>query len=297
MGNIVIPSYTHGQILFGFGIFAVFTTAVFYNTRMMIAYRLNPPNWNAMYLRLISRKWNPRDAVDIMVILMGCLLVTYAFIGDMLETGMMTKDDVPFTAIIAQNLLIYIPVLVCVIYQAIRNKSNANDAFGITFQQMPGDIWKGIKYYFAMIPAVFISVIFMVLISEQTGMKLEEQEIITTFRQTNDVWLKNAIIGSAIISAPIMEEILFRGMGLPIIARMSGGLTLPIILISTLFGSIHASLSGLLPLTIVGIALALAYISSGSLLVPITMHMLFNSGSMFLLYLVKYLDIDKLKDF
>ena len=145
-----------------------------------------------------------------------------------------------------------------------------------------------------MIPAVFISMVFMVLIAEKTGMKLDEQEIITTFRQTNDVWLKNAIIGSAIISAPIMEEMLFRGIGLPIIARISGGLTLPIILISTLFGSIHASLSGLLPLTIVGIALALAYISSGSLLVPITMHVLFNSGSMCLLYLVQYLNLDKL---
>jgi membrane protease YdiL (CAAX protease family) len=79
----------------------------------------------------------------------------------------------------------------------------------------------------------------------------------------------------ALIAAPITEETFFRGFlfaGL----RKRWGLGAGAIASGLLFALLHFDLGSIIPFSLIGIVLALAYALSGSLWVSIATHFLFN---------------------
>lgn len=78
------------------------------------------------------------------------------------------------------------------------------------------------------------------------------------------------------VSAPVFEEVLYRGFLLPSLCRfMPLRMALP--LHALLFGLHHNALPSLLPLSVLGLLWGVLYIRSGNLLVPILVHALWNS--------------------
>jgi membrane protease YdiL (CAAX protease family) len=90
---------------------------------------------------------------------------------------------------------------------------------------------------------------------------------------------------TASIAAPIFEEAIFRGFLLSSLTRY-----VPVwgaILISSLIFSVaHLSLAEVLPLTTLGIVLGVVYTRSRNLLAPILLHSLWNSGTLFSLFIL-----------
>jgi membrane protease YdiL (CAAX protease family)/soluble cytochrome b562 len=90
---------------------------------------------------------------------------------------------------------------------------------------------------------------------------------------------------TAAIAAPFFEEVLFRGFLLPSLTRY-----LPvwgaILTSSLLFALAHLSLSEILPLTALGIVLGVVYTRSRSLLAPMLLHSLWNSGTLLSLFIL-----------
>lgn len=90
---------------------------------------------------------------------------------------------------------------------------------------------------------------------------------------------------TAAIAAPLFEEFLFRGFLLPSLTRyFSVGQA--ILLSSFLFAVAHLSLSEILPLTVLGIVLAVVYTRSRNLLAPMLLHSLWNSGTLISLFIL-----------
>ena len=83
----------------------------------------------------------------------------------------------------------------------------------------------------------------------------------------------------AVLLAPLAEEVLFRGMLLPMLLKLMRPWA-AILLVSLFFGAIHEHLAAFLPLSFFSIALCSAYLASGSIVVPVAMHMCFNALSM-----------------
>ena len=81
---------------------------------------------------------------------------------------------------------------------------------------------------------------------------------------------------TAALIAPLIEEFLFRGYFYPVLKRITGPAPAAIA-ISLFFGAIHYNAAGFPVLTVLALALTLAYEWSGSILVPIFMHACFNS--------------------
>ena len=81
---------------------------------------------------------------------------------------------------------------------------------------------------------------------------------------------------TAVILAPLFEEIIFRGALLPVLARRLGS-SWGVLLSALLFAMAHISLGELAPLTVLGIGLALVRLSSGRLLPSVLMHGLWNA--------------------
>jgi uncharacterized protein len=80
---------------------------------------------------------------------------------------------------------------------------------------------------------------------------------------------------TAVLGAPVVEESLFRGVAYRAL-RNRGHPWLALALSSILFGAIHLSAMSFVPLTVFGVAMALLYERTGSLLAPMITHSLFN---------------------
>ena len=124
--------------------------------------------------------------------------------------------------------------------------------------------------------AVFIgSVVSNFLLSTGEPKKEDLQEIVQTLMTNDDISLKIAIALSAIIFAPLIEEVIFRGYLYPVIKRFSHPI-FSCVITSLLFAVIHSNLEGLMPLFLLAIVLTIFYEISKSIWVPILMHACFN---------------------
>ena len=86
--------------------------------------------------------------------------------------------------------------------------------------------------------------------------------------------------------APFFEETVFRGVMLPLFVRRFG-LGAGVLLTSALFAGIHMNLQATAPLFVVAVGCSLAYVYTGSLWVPVTMHALFNGINLLFLLVLK----------
>ena len=135
--------------------------------------------------------------------------------------------------------------------------------------------------------AVFIgSVISSLLLSTREQKKENLQEIVQTLMANDDISLKIAIAVSAIIFAPLIEEVIFRGYIYPVIKRFSHPV-FSCVITSLLFAVIHSNIEGLMPLFLLAIVLTIFYEVSKSIWVPILMHACFNGVNTISILLIK----------
>ncbi|HEX8311948.1 MAG TPA: type II CAAX endopeptidase family protein [Chthoniobacteraceae bacterium] len=114
----------------------------------------------------------------------------------------------------------------------------------------------------------------------------QEQELVTLFRdvaKSADQAAVLKILLAGVIIAPLWEEFLFRGYFYGVFKRYIGG-TSSAVLTAALFAAFHANLTSLPSLFVLALCFTIAYEASGSLLVPIGMHALFNFSQLGFLY-------------
>lgn len=102
-----------------------------------------------------------------------------------------------------------------------------------------------------------------------------EQQPVETFRKFTDVSSILEFIFEAVILAPLVEELFFRGFLLTFLKNYTST-WLALVLSAGIFAFAHLNLAAALPLWFLGIALGLAYEHTGSLLLPIGIHACWN---------------------
>jgi CAAX protease family protein len=103
-----------------------------------------------------------------------------------------------------------------------------------------------------------------------------KQSIVEFFSGSRTLDQRIMIIVFAVAIAPVFEEFLFRFFIYGVIKRYFGCL-LGVILSALLFSAAHAHFPSFVPLFVLGSCLAVAYEWSGSILVSMTMHSIFNA--------------------
>jgi membrane protease YdiL (CAAX protease family) len=103
-----------------------------------------------------------------------------------------------------------------------------------------------------------------------------KQNIVEFFSGSRTIEQRILIIVFAVAVAPVVEEFLFRFFLYGVFKRYFGRLV-GIILSALLFAAAHTHFPSFVPLFVLGSCFAIAYEWSGSILVPMTMHSLFNS--------------------
>jgi hypothetical protein len=114
----------------------------------------------------------------------------------------------------------------------------------------------------------------------------EEQAIVSLFREGVAHHQYQAILQitfTAAVLAPLVEEFLFRGYFYPVLKRYFGA-SGSAVLTAVLFALLHANVASLAGLLLLALCFTVAYELTGSLLVPIGMHALFNSANLAILF-------------
>jgi CAAX protease family protein len=103
-----------------------------------------------------------------------------------------------------------------------------------------------------------------------------KQSIVEFFSGSRTIEERIVIIIFAVAIAPVVEEFVFRFFIYGVLKRYFG-ILLGVILSALLFAAAHAHFPSFVPLFVLGGCFAIAYEWSGSILVSMTMHSLFNS--------------------
>ena len=114
------------------------------------------------------------------------------------------------------------------------------------------------------------------------GEGLSKQEIIQLFNASQTLPQRIIIIVMAVGLAPMAEEFMFRFFLYGVLKRYFGRV-IGLIVNASLFAAVHTHLPSFGPLFVLGSCFTIAYEWSGSILVSMTMHALFNALTLTLL--------------
>jgi membrane protease YdiL (CAAX protease family) len=148
---------------------------------------------------------------------------------------------------------------------------------------------KAFPLFIMLLPVVWIAtLLWSSLLSglESAGLVEESapQELVTLFQGGGDLLPIIILVFMAIVVAPVVEEIIFRGC----IYRFLKSQTTVIgaqIISGSVFAMMHANLLSFVPLVFVGVLLARIYEKTGSLGVAIWFHAFFNAFSLSMLFI------------
>ena len=120
------------------------------------------------------------------------------------------------------------------------------------------------------------------VLKQLTGVDLKPQGLVESAAGITDPVAKLLMFVTLCIGAPVMEELIFRGLLFNVASRWFGPVYASVST-SLLFGVIHNNLLSFIPLTLLGLCFAEAYRRTRSLAVPMLMHAMFNCISFLVL--------------
>ena len=171
------------------------------------------------------------------------------------------------------NALVTIGMLLAVAGFLRLRRFDLNALGGFSKIGFPRTLVTGAVLMLAAYPLIFLA---DVITQRFVSKAPRKQEIVEMFNESGTLEQRALIIVLAITVAPLIEEFIFRFFLYGVLKRYFGR-CVGIIISSLLFGAVHAHLPSFGPLFVLGSCFAIAYEWSGSLLVSMTMHALFNA--------------------
>jgi uncharacterized protein len=163
--------------------------------------------------------------------------------------------------------------IVIVLSFLIARSQNPLYLFGLSGVGLRDNLKAAVWGLLAALPAVyFIHSLCLMLM----GASAEPQPLLQFLAENSNTRDKILLILTAVIVAPIAEELIFRGYIFGVLRRYTGRWW-AMAISALVFASIHAHIPSLAGLFTLAVALTLVYEGAGSLWAPIAMHSLFNA--------------------
>jgi hypothetical protein len=137
-------------------------------------------------------------------------------------------------------------------------------------------------FYLCATPHVLIFGLLAQGLLRAAGVTGEMQPVVQVLSSAQPLWLRVYLVVLGVAVAPVAEEVLFRGILMPLILRRLGPAP-AVLLVALFFALLHFNVFAFVPLFVIGIGFGLSYLMSGDLRVPVMMHALFNAVSFALL--------------
>jgi len=243
-----------------------------------------PPAWDRCVARIKARPWNWRAAGWVALILMCIQLLVAGVYRTLSVMGWSFGNEPESLHALVQGLVFYTASLV-ILALILRSRAwTWGQAFGLQAQGFVRRLGAGMAFYAGILPLFFFAAVLSRLVMLIIGYPVTIQDVMLIFMEPQSLGTMLGLLGLAMIVAPAAEEIMFRGILLPLLMKRLG--TGPAVILSALlFAMIHLHVPSFFPLFVLATGLALAYIYTGSLWVPIVMHALFNGINLAILLL------------
>lgn len=143
-----------------------------------------------------------------------------------------------------------------------------------------GDVGRGVMACLLAFPWVMVTGFVVDTLATRMGEKASRQH------QIFDIWnaepagmtpFKAVAFFSAVVAAPLAEELVFRGLLQRVLQQALGLPVVAIVLTSLAFASIHQPWTLQPPVFVLSLVLGWAYFRSGSIVVPMVAHAVFNA--------------------
>lgn len=151
--------------------------------------------------------------------------------------------------------------------------------FGLNVRTIPKDLLTGMVNLLSVWPLMLA----MILVTAHFGRlvwghdyEIQQHEELKQIAETSNVLLQILIAVQAVAIAPLLEEMLFRGLFQTMIRSLTGGPWAAIALGSVLFVVVHQDVAHWPTLYVLSLCFGYAYEKSGSLFRPIFIHAFFN---------------------
>ncbi len=215
-------------------------------------------------------------SVALLIPMSSVLLLKFAS-PQFMETATKASSEGSSVFTIISNIINQL-VFASIVVLFIVFRTNILEAFGLkraNWAKIAATVGVGmVAIYSSVLLISFIVTPLLHQINEGLEPQVAVQMIFDAKKNNPSLLIALAIM--ACVVAPICEEILFRGYLYSVLKRYSCRLFAAIIS-GLIFGIIHASLTSIAPLAVIGILLAVIYEFSGSLWAPIICHSIFNT--------------------
>ena len=233
------------------------------------------------------------DLIDMVLLIAGGFVVLGEVVSPIFSISLVEIFSNKLPNDLSQALKIFIgyifmtvPPLLIIYYQIKSLKGKfvfKKDYIQISGLSIKESIFGGLKGWLMIIPFVLlVSVIMNSLIDNQNG----SNPLLDIVLKNDNYFSLSLLFLTTTLLAPFFEEIIFRGVLLPILSR-DFGIILGILISAFIFAIAHLSISEIPPLFVLGIGLGITRIVSGSLLSSVIMHSLWNGLTFLNLFLLR----------
>ncbi len=252
--------------------------------------------WQTVSLREIGwKEFKPLDLdlIDMVLLISGGFVVLGEVVSPIFSISLVELFSQNISIEISQSLKIFfgylfmaLPPLLIVYYQ-VKSINGIfvfkTDYFHIKNLAIKDALTQGLRGWLIIIPFVLlVSLIMNNVIDNQSGSNPLLEIVLNNHNYLSFIIL----FLTTTILAPLFEEIIFRGILLPILSR-DFGIIAGISISAFIFALAHLSISEMPPLLVLGIGLGVTRMISGSLLSSIFMHSLWNGLTFLNLFLLR----------
>jgi membrane protease YdiL (CAAX protease family) len=230
---------------------------------------------------VLARPYGWPDAVVALLLLALFVPITFPAASGV-EHGNGRSEPMSASALLGGMLFMLLLALLVLIFLKIRGLNPA-EMFGIHQQSARAAVRYGFIGFVVVYIVVFV-LAQLVLPGLLRDMLPEEklQEPVEVFQKAGGGVQRLLIAFAAAVMAPVAEETIFRGFLYGVIKRFTDR-WFAAIFTSLCFACVHQHLGSTLPLFVLAMGFATAYEITGSLLVPMIMHSMFNGATLFFL--------------
>lgn len=240
-----------------------------------ISWRRRPPPLRLMALRLRDRPWQMPDALALVAVLVvGFLLalVSRELWLTWTEGLNLTQDA---RLILLQSMIFHVLGLIVLRLWMARRGLTWRTAFGMSSSKLREDAIIGIGILLGALPILLAATILFHVLLQLLGYQPSLQDVAFAMADERNPWMRAYFVVLAIGLAPLFEELLFRGVLFPALARRYGWWASALVT-SFSFAVIHGHLPSFVTLFALSLVLSFAYIYTGSIMSPIAIHAVFN---------------------
>ena len=252
--------------------------------------------WNITNSKKIKwKEFKPLDLdlLDMVLLISGGFVVLGEVVSPLFSITFVELISSNYSNELTQSLKIFfgyvfmaIPPLLIIYYQ-IKSLDKKfilrKDYFQFNYSPIEDAISQGFRGWLMTIPFVLlVSLIMNLFIDNQNG----SNPLLEIVLNNNNYFSFILLFITTTFLAPLFEELIFRGVLLPILSR-EFGIILGIAVSAFIFALAHLSISEIPPLFVLGIGLGITRLISGRLVSSVIMHSLWNGLTFLNLFLLR----------